>query len=100
MELPIEILNHIFKYCQGRTNKIMKEHINTVKVYKEPYCDETNLIHILHLMENYGHTYFEKNKFHSRFYRCINCNRIGSRDPYIVFGELFCSEVCADMFDY
>ena len=82
--IPNELMNHIFSYCEGSANKIMKEHINLIDIYKDPYYhDETHLINILRLMEYYGHTYFEKEKFHSRFYRCINCSRIGLMTPYI-----------------
>ena len=102
MELPNEIVNHIFIYCQGSTNKIMKDHINSVEEYKDKYynCKEYHLIHILDLMAFYGHTYFDKKKFHSIFYRCTNCNRIGYTPPHIEFGEKFCSLTCADQFDY
>jgi hypothetical protein len=99
--IPNELINHIFSYCQGSANKIMKDHINSIDRYKDPYYHhETHLINILRLMEYYGHTYFEKEKFHSRFYRCINCGRIGLMSPCIEFGEKFCSHTCADMFDY
>lgn len=99
--LPDEVINHIFIYCQGRTNQIMKQHIYLVDQYKDPYyCDETHLINILRLMEYYGHIYFNNEKFHSRFYRCLNCNRIGYIEPQIEFGEKFCSNICADQFDY
>lgn len=99
--LPNEVMNHIFIYCQGSTNQIMKHHIYSVHRYKDPYyCDETHLINILRLMKYYGHTYFDKENFHSRFYHCINCNRVGYYPPCIEFGEKFCSNACADQFDY
>lgn len=99
---PPEIVNHIFSYCESRTNQIMKEHIETVDEYKDrySYCKELHLIHILDLMAFYGHIYFDKKKFHSRFYRCMNCSRIGYAEPLIEFGEKFCSFACADQFDY
>jgi hypothetical protein len=97
--LPNELVNHIFSYCQSRTNKIMKNHIKDVNEYKEQYV-ENNLINILHLMEFYSHIHFDKIKFHSRFYRCMNCSRVGFAQPRIEFGEKFCSYTCADQFDY
>lgn len=99
MNLPNELVNHIFTYCQSRTNEIMKNHIKCVNEYKEPYQD-LDLIYILHLMNFYGHIYFDKIKFHSRFYRCMNCSRVGFAQPRIEFGEKFCSYTCADQFDY
>jgi hypothetical protein len=99
--LPYEVMNHIFSYCQGRTNQIMKDHIYSVDRYKDPYySNENHLINILRLMEYYGHIYFNKEKFDSRFYRCLNCNRVGYSLPQIEFGEKFCNSYCADMFDY
>ena len=102
MELPNEIINHIFMYCQGSTNKIMKEHIDSVDEYKDRYYhnEESYLKYILDLMALYGQIYFDKQKFNSRFYRCLNCNRVGYYPPRIEFGEKFCSYTCADQFDY
>ena len=38
--LPNEIINHIFSYCQGKTNQIMKQHIKSLdQVYQ-------NVIHV------------------------------------------------------
>ena len=96
---PHELINHIFIYCQGSTNKIMKDHIDSVKEYKY-YHEETNLPYILYLMNIYNQIYFNKEKFHSRFYRCVNCSRVGYFPPRIEFGEKFCSYTCADQFDY
>jgi hypothetical protein len=102
MELTNELVNHIFIYCQGNTNKIMKEHINSLDEYKDRYYhdEESYLKYILHLMAVYGQIHFDKQKFNLRFYRCTNCNRVGYYQPHIEFGEKFCSYICADLFDY
>ncbi len=116
MSLPNEIVNHIFSYCQGRTNKIMKDHIQCLdqvyqdKMYVYEYqnhlyhvsidCRASHLPYILHLMGFYGQTHFNKDKFYSRYYSCVNCRRVGYAPPYIEFGEKFCNSYCADMFDY
>jgi hypothetical protein len=114
--LPVEILNHIFSYCQGRTNKIMKDHIECLdQVYQDELyvyeyqkhlydvvldCKASHLRYILHLMGFYGQIYFNKELFYSRYYSCVNCRRVGYALPYVEFGEKFCSSQCADMFDY
>jgi len=114
--LPDEIVNHIFSYCQGRTNKIMKDHIQSLdQVYNDQRyvyecqkhlydvsidCRSSHLSYILHLMGFYGQIYFDKELFYSRYYSCLNCRRVGYAPPYIEFGEKFCSSCCADMFDY
>jgi hypothetical protein len=110
--LPNEIINHIFSYCEGRTNKIMKEHIydldqlyqDQIYVYKNQLydydCKAGHLPYTLHLMGFYGQIYFNKEKFYSRYYSCVNCRRVGYQPPYIEFGEKFCNSYCAEMFDY
>ena len=107
--LPDEIVNHIFSYCEGRTNKIMKDHIlcldqvyqDVTYVYGTEYdCKTTHLQYILHLMGFYGQIIFHKDLFYSRYYSCVNCRRVGYAPPYIEFGEKFCNSYCADMFDY
>lgn len=100
--LPNEIVNHIFLYCQGSTNIIMKQHIHSLDKYKDKYYhrEESYLKYILQLMAVYGQLHFDKEKFNSRFYHCINCNRVGYYPPCIEFGEKFCSNACADQFDY
>jgi hypothetical protein len=114
ISLPVEIVNHIFSYCQSITNKIMKDHIDCLdQVYQdEKYlyevsydglmydCKANHLRYVLHLMGFYGHIHFDKDKFYSRYYSCVNCRRVGYSPPYIEFGEKFCNSYCADMFDY
>ena len=113
MNLPQEIMNHIFSYCQSRTNQIMKEHLKCLdKVLQdENYyynnivnlnidCQSSHLTYILHLMVFYGQIIFDKDIFYSRYYSCVNCRRVGYAPPYIEFGEKFCNSYCADQFDY
>jgi hypothetical protein len=115
MSLPIEIVNHIFSYCQSTTNQIMKDHIDCLdQVYQdEKYlyevlsydglmydCKANHLRYVLHLMGFYGQIHFDKEQFYSRYYSCANCRRVGYAPPYIEFGEKFCNSYCADMFDY
>lgn len=106
---PPEIINHIFSYCQGTTNVIMKEHI---KCLDQVYQDVTHvygvefdgksrhLPYILNLMGFYGQLIFHKDIFYSRYYSCVNCRRVGYAPPYIEFGEKFCNSYCAELFDY
>jgi len=115
ISFPVEILNHIFSYCQSSTNQIMKNHIDCLyQVYEdEKYlyevlsydgliydCKANHLRYVLHLMGFYGQIYFDKEKFYSRYYSCANCRRVGYALPHIEFGEKFCNSWCADMFDY
>lgn len=112
MNLPQEIVNHIFSYCQGKTNQIMKDHLKCLdKVYYDELynnnilnlnidCQSSHLPYILHLMGFYGQLHFNKDLFYSRYYCCTNCRRVGYAPPYIEFGEKFCNSYCADMFDY
>ena len=49
IEIPLEIVNHIFRYSQGSTNKIMKEHINNINMLKL-YCKLRNKIFNIYLI--------------------------------------------------
>ena len=112
MNLPQEIMNHIFSYCQGTTNKIMKEHLKCLdQVFQDEIyynnildikidCQASHLPYVLHLMGFYGQIYFNKELFYSRYYCCTNCRRVGYAPPFIEFGEKFCNSYCADTFDY
>ena len=116
MAFPPEILNHIFSYCQGRTNKIMKDHIkqafsiytNEIKLVvlvNEDDIKIRSLIYIFAKMHIFRQTHFNGEKYCSFAYgRCAYCRKIitnpynyhlydGSRD-------LFCSEWCGELFDY
>jgi hypothetical protein len=55
MNLPDEIINHIFSYCQGRTNKIMKQYIHYSKEL------ETGVIGLNRMNKDYGFKLFDKN---------------------------------------
>lgn len=112
MNLPEEIVNHIFSYCESSTNQIMKEHIKCLdQVFQDEIyynniintkidCQSSHLPYVLHLMGFYGQIYFSKELFYSRYYSCANCRRVGYAPPYVEFGEKFCNSYCADMFDY
>lgn len=112
MNLPEEIVNHIFSYCQSRTNVIMKEHLKCLdQVFQDEIyhstildikidCQSSHLPYVLHLMGFYGQIHFNKDLFYSRYYCCANCRRVGYAPPVIEFGEKFCNSYCVDMFDY
>ena len=51
-----EVMNHIFSYCQGATNKIMKQHI------KYSHGFETGVIGLTRLNRQYGFKTFNKKK--------------------------------------
>jgi hypothetical protein len=63
MRLPNEIINYIFGYCQGSTNKIMKQHIQNInQLNKNENANET-VYSILELNMNFGYIYFHYNEF-------------------------------------
>jgi len=65
---PTEILNHIFSYCQGSTNKIMKKHIYTA------YEFETGVLGLLRLNRDYGFKIFNYRQLNNALiYRCPVC---------------------------
>ena len=67
--LPQEMVNHIFSYCQGSTNKIMKKHI--LKVYEF----ETGVIGLSRLNRDYGFKHLNYKRLNNAIiYRCPACN--------------------------
>ena len=63
ISFPEEIVNHIFRYCQGATNKIMKEHIQNINsLNKNENANET-VYSILQLNMDFGYLYFHYNEF-------------------------------------
>ena len=59
-----EIMNHIFKYCQGSTNQIKKQHIKNIKSLNENEDLYTiDLYTILQLNMDYGYIHFHFEDF-------------------------------------
>jgi hypothetical protein len=64
MNLPNEIINHIFSYCQGRTNKIMKQYIRYSREM------DTGVIGLNRLNKDYGFKIFDKKKLNQAIWYC------------------------------
>lgn len=68
---PNEIINHIFSYCQSRTNKIMKRHIKCVRDY------ETGMIGLLRINKDYGFKQFNERKLNKAYWiECAVCKAV------------------------
>jgi hypothetical protein len=52
-----ELVNYIFRFCQGSTNKIMKEHIKNIKLLDE------DVYTILRMNMDFGYIYFDYDLF-------------------------------------
>lgn len=52
-----ELVNYIFRFCQGSTNKIMKEHIKNIKLLNE------DVYTILRMNMDFGYIYFDYKLF-------------------------------------
>ena len=63
IEIPLEIVNHIFRYSQGSTNKIMKEHINNINMLNKNENAKEDVYSILQLNMDFGYIYFHYNEF-------------------------------------
>ena len=93
MTLPDEIINHIFSYCQGRTNKIMKRHIHYSKEM------ETGVIGLKRLNNDYGFKIFDKDKLNKALWYCcpvckINLWPIEYKRNINYEGDRMCSRQC------
>jgi hypothetical protein len=54
-----EIVNYIFRFCQGSTNQIVKEHIKNIQSLNE---DET-VYSILRMNMDFGYIHFDFDSF-------------------------------------
>ena len=65
---PPEIVNHIFSYCQGATNRIMKQHIKHADDF------ETGVIGLKRINRDYGFNHFQNRRLKIAFIaRCYTC---------------------------
>lgn len=88
-----EIINHIFSYCQGSTNQIMKKHI--LKAYEF----ETGVIGLLRLNRDYGFKCLIYKRLNQAItYRCpvckVNLWPIEYKRNIIYEGNRMCSRTC------
>jgi hypothetical protein len=58
-----ELVNYIFRYCQGATNQIMKDHIHNIEQLNKNENVEETVYSILELNMNFGYIYFHYNEF-------------------------------------
>lgn len=61
--IPNEIVNYIFRYCQGSTNKIMKQHIQNINDLNKNENTNEDVYSILQLNMDFGYIFFHYNEF-------------------------------------
>ena len=93
LSLPQEIINHIFSYCQGSTNKMMKKHI--LKAYEF----ETGVIGLSRLNRDYGFKNLNYKRLNKAIiYRCpvckVNLWPIEYKRNINHEGQRMCSRAC------
>ena len=91
--LPQEMINHIFSYCEGSTNRVMKKHI--LKLYEF----ETGIIGLSRLNRDYGFKMLNYKRLNKAIiYRCPVCKVNLWPNEYkrniIYEGERMCSRTC------
>ena len=91
--LPLEMVNYIFSYCQGSTNKLMKQHIKYSKEF------ETGVIGLFRLNRDYGFKQFDKNRLKQAFVYCcpvckVNLWSIEYKRNINYDGQRMCSRSC------
>ena len=62
--MPPEIINYIFRFCQGSTNKIMKQHIKNIYILNE----NEDLYNILQMNMDFGYIQFNYDSFKNDYY--------------------------------
>jgi len=91
--LPQEMINHIFSYCQGSTNWIIKKHILKAHEF------ETGVIGLSCLNRDYGFKHLNYKRLNkAMIYRCPVCKVNLWPNEYkrniIYEGERMCSRTC------
>ena len=61
--MPNEIVNYIFSYFEGSTNKIMKQHIQNICDLNKNENFNEDVYSILQLNMDFGYIYFHYNEF-------------------------------------
>lgn len=93
LELPEEIINHIFSYCEGSTNRIMKKHI------LKAYDFETGVIGLTRINIEYGFKNLKYSRLNKAIiYRCpvckVNLWPIEYKRNINYEGHRMCSRAC------
>lgn len=93
LSLPQEMINHIFSYSQGSTNKIMKKYI------LQAHELETGIIGLSRLNRDYGFKHLNYKRLNNAIiYRCPACNVNlwpSEYKRYINYeGQRMCSRAC------
>jgi hypothetical protein len=63
ISIPNELVNHIFSYFEGSTNKIMKQHIKNICDLNKNENVNESVYSILQLNMDFGYIYFHYNEF-------------------------------------
>ena len=88
-----EIMNHIYSYCEGASNKIMKQHIQYANDF------ETGVIGLSKINRHYGFKTFNENRLEKAIScRCNVCKVILWPEEYKrninYYGQRMCSRQC------
>jgi hypothetical protein len=68
MNLPEEIINHIFSYMKGPTNDIIKQFFKDIKSFKATPC------YLFRLNRQYNFILFDAKRFYNAYYyECDDC---------------------------
>jgi hypothetical protein len=102
--LPLEIINHIFSYCEGSCNQIMKKHCSLVEYYDSSYIyKQDHLLFILKANRRLGFKHFNEKRYRNAYYyTCDYCNCYLTTENYTkyYFENLrFCSDNCEYLYD-
>lgn len=66
--IPLEMINYIFGFCQGSTNQIMKKHIKNINELNIKENTNENLYSILSMNMDFGYIYFDYDSFKNDYY--------------------------------
>ena len=94
--LPLEIINYIFTFIQSNTNKIMKEHIDTISTYN--LNKESNMYYALCMRKCiFTCTLCNDENIPNCFKFYTIYDNILEYYKYKLYELMFCSEECMDL---
>jgi len=103
INIPNEIINFIFSFCQGSTNEIMKNHFKEIEKYNNGSSLDDHLIYILFTNQELGFIHFNEYKYNRAYYKkCDYCNCYVAFDTELTYqfeNLQFCNEWCEYRFD-
>ena len=104
IQLPHEMVNIIFSYCQSATNVIMKDYLKQIDELRCFEFSTSSIFRILKKNKEYTYKTYNHDRFIcAYYYTCTRCNEYLTVKEYlrpaVVYGSIICYD-CIDNYPY